>query len=64
MTRSSRRDEQAKKGPGRPIKYQLPAEPIDASPEEVARVVLQAKPKKVYRFEEEAKAKGLKPNRR
>ena len=48
---------------GRPIKYQLPAEPIDASPEEVARVVLQAKPKKVYRFEEEAKAKGLKPSR-
>ena len=48
---------------GRPVKYELP-EPIDASPEEVARVVLQAKPKKVWRFEEEAKARGLKPNRR
>ncbi len=52
-----------KRGPGRPPLYQLP-EPIDASPEEVARVVLQAKPKKVWRFEEEAKAKGLKPYRR
>ena len=48
---------------GRPAKYEMP-EPIDASPEEVARVVLRAKPKKVWRFEEEAKAKGLKPYRR
>ena len=47
---------------GRPIKYQMPDEPIDASPEEVARVVLQAKPKKVYRFEEEANLKSLKPS--
>ena len=62
VARSSQRDEQANKGPGRPTQYQLP-EPIDASPEEVARVVLQAKPKKVWRFEEEAKAKGLKPYR-
>lgn len=42
-----------KKTRGRPVKYQLP-EPIDATPEEVARVVLQAKPKKVWRFEQEA----------
>ena len=42
-----------KKPRGRPVKYQLP-EPIDATPEEVARIVLQAKPKTVWRFEEEA----------
>ena len=42
-----------KKPKGRPVKYPLP-EPIDASPEEVARVVLQAKPKESWRFEEEA----------
>ena len=52
-----------RKGRGRPPKYELP-DPIDASPEEVAKVVLRAKPKKVWRFEEEAKAKGLKPYRR
>ena len=48
---------------GRPPKYERPPR-IDATPEEVARVVLQQPPKKVWRFEEEAKAKGLKPYRR
>lgn len=43
---------QEKRPRGRPPKYPLP-EPIDASPEEVARVVLQAKPKAAWRFEEE-----------
>lgn len=42
-----------KKARGRPVKYPLP-EPIDATPEEVARVVLKAKPKKVWRFEQES----------
>ena len=45
-----------KKKRGRPPVLTMP-EPIDASPEEVARVVLQAKPKTVWRFEEEAKRK-------
>ena len=35
------------------MKYQLP-EPIDSTPEEVARIVLKAKPKETWRFEEEA----------
>ena len=48
---------------GRPAKYK-PPERIDASPEEIAEVVLRAKPKKVWRFEEEAKADGLRPRRR
>lgn len=52
-----------KKPRGRPPKYPLP-EPIDATPEEVARVVLNAKPKKVWRFEQEAAAKGRKPRRK
>jgi hypothetical protein len=42
-----------KKPRGRPVKYQLP-EPIDSTPEEVARIVLSAKPKTTWRFEEEA----------
>ena len=42
-----------KKPRGRPVKYQLP-EPLDMAPEEVARIVLQAKPKDTWRFEEEA----------
>ena len=41
-----------KKPRGRPVKYQLP-DPIDATPEEVARIVLKAKPKETWRFEEE-----------
>ncbi|MDE2815574.1 MAG: hypothetical protein OXM03_00280 [Chloroflexota bacterium] len=52
-----------KKPRGRPRKYEMP-EPIDASPEEIAQVVLRAKPKKVWKFEQEAEAKGLKPRRR
>ena len=43
----------AKKKRGRPVKYELP-EPIDATPEEVARVVLQAKPKTEWRYLKEA----------
>ena len=38
---------------GRPVKYPLP-ERIDASPERIAEVVLQAKPKKAWKFEQEA----------
>ena len=37
---------------GRPPKYDMP-ERIDASPEEIAEVVLQAKPKETWRYEEE-----------
>ena len=51
-----------RKGPGRPAKYKRP-ERIDAAPEEIAKVVLRAKPKKVWRFEQEAEAKGLKRRR-
>ena len=42
-----------KKPRGRPVKYELP-EPIDMDPKELARIVLQAKPKETWRFEEEA----------
>ena len=42
-----------KKQRGRPVKYELP-EPVDMAPEELARIVLQAKPKETWRFEEEA----------
>ncbi len=46
-------DETAKKTPkGRPPKYAMP-ERIDASPEEIAEVVLKAKPKETWRYEEE-----------
>lgn len=41
-----------KKKQGRPLKYPMP-ERIDATPEEVAEVVLRTKPKKVWRYEEE-----------
>jgi hypothetical protein len=37
---------------GRPEKYPHP-EPIDASPEEIAQVVLRAEPKEEWRFEQE-----------
>ena len=40
-----------KKDRGRPVKYTMP-ERIDASPEEIAEVVLWAKPKKVWRYEQ------------
>ena len=42
-----------KKPRGRPSKLQMP-ERIDASPETIAEVVLRAKPKKVWRYEQEA----------
>ena len=42
-----------KKPRGRPVKNTMP-ERIDASPERIAEVVLQAKPKKVWQFEQEA----------
>ena len=43
---------QRKKKPrGRPPKYEMP-ERIDASPEEIADVVLRAKPKETWRYEE------------
>ena len=51
-----------KKQRGRPPKYKRP-ERINASPEEIAQVVLRAKPKKVWRFEEQAEAEGLQPRR-
>jgi hypothetical protein len=41
-----------KKPRGRPEKYPHP-EPIDASPEEIAQVVLRAEPKEEWRFEQE-----------
>lgn len=39
---------------GRPPKYEMP-ERIDASPEEIAQVVLRAKPKKKWRYMDGAK---------
>ena len=45
-----------KKERGRPKELVMP-EPIDASPERIAEVVLQAKPKKVWRYLEGAKAR-------
>lgn len=41
-----------KKQRGRPPKYPHP-EPIDASPERIAEVVLRAEPKKTWRYEQE-----------
>ncbi len=38
-----------KKPRGRPVMKQLPP-PIDASPEKIAEVVLQAKPKKEWEY--------------
>ena len=49
----------AGKARGRPTEYQMP-EPIDAPPERVAEVVLQAKPKTVWRYETEAAMKRRK----
>ena len=46
-----------KKPRGRPVVKEMP-ERIDASPEEIAEVVLRAKPKRVWRFEEETKEKA------
>ena len=42
-----------KKLRGRPPKYPMP-ERIDASPEEIAKVVLRAKPKEAWRYEQES----------
>ena len=50
-----------KKPRGRPPKYEMP-ERIDASPEEIAEVVLKAKPKEKWRYEEESGRKRRKPN--
>ena len=41
------------KGRRRPPKYPMP-ERIDASPEQIAEVVLLAKPKETWRYEEES----------
>jgi hypothetical protein len=46
-----------KKQRGRPVKRTMP-EQIDASPEEIAEVVLRAKPKKFWRFEEDSNKKS------
>lgn len=46
-----------KRGRGRPVEWEYP-ERIDASPEEIAEVVLGAKPKKNWRFEEARKRRG------
>ncbi len=43
-----------KKPIGRPPKYPMP-ELIDASPETIAEVVLKAKPKKTWQYEQERK---------
>lgn len=43
-----------KKSRGRPVERPRP-ERTDASPEEIAEVVLEARPKKVWRFEEAKK---------
>ena len=42
---------------GRPVKYPMP-ERIDADPETIATVVLSARPKKHWRFEEVRKRKS------
>ena len=42
-----------KKDRGRPVKYPMPPK-IDADPETIAEVVLRAKPKKVWRYEQKA----------
>lgn len=44
-------EQEKKRGPGRPEKPY--PERIDASPEEIARVVLKAKPKKKWRYMKE-----------
>ncbi len=44
---------------GRPRKHEMP-ERIDASPEEIARVFMNAKPKKKWRYVEEAAKRDAK----
>ena len=46
----------AKKPRGRPVKHPRP-QMIDASPEEISEAVLRAKPRKMWRFEQEAENK-------
>ena len=50
----------AKKPRGRPVEHPKP-ERIDASPEEIAEVVLRAKPKQTWRFEEERRKERISP---
>ena len=52
-----------KKPKGRPVKYPMP-ERIDADPETIAEVVLRAKPKEVWRYEQETgrRKKPAKPD--
>ncbi|MDE2939508.1 MAG: hypothetical protein OXR67_11455 [Chloroflexota bacterium] len=47
-----------KKKRGRPVNLEMP-EQIDASPEEIAERVLQAKPPKVWKYMEEAEQRKL-----
>ena len=47
-----------KKARGRPVEYAMP-ERIDATPEEIADVVLRAKPPRTWRYMEEAERKRL-----
>ncbi len=47
-----------KKQRGRSVKYPRP-ERIDASPEEIAEVVLRAKPKQAWRFEQEKRTQTI-----
>ena len=50
------------RGPGRPEEKVWP-EPIDASPEDVARALMQGPPKKDWRYLREAAARGEKQAR-
>ncbi|MXZ54657.1 MAG: hypothetical protein F4Z14_00580 [Gammaproteobacteria bacterium] len=45
-------EESVTRGRGRPLQFAMP-ERIDASPERIAEVVLGAKPKDTWRYEEE-----------
>ena len=45
-----------KRGPGRPPEFVMPPR-IDAPPDEIARVVLQAKRKKRWKYMQETKGK-------
>ena len=50
-----------KKQRGRPPKYEMP-ERIDASPEEIAEMVLGAKPKETWRYEQKSGRTRRKPD--
>ena len=47
-----------KKPRGRPTKLTMP-EPIDASPERIAEVVLRAKPKETWRYLEKSEKEAV-----